>query len=80
MQVQRGINLRSGGGYTNALAQIESVCTFKNSVLKGHCHEHNFKNSTAQKHLHHCKPINSGQVFVKLLYQCTEAKYRVISL
>ena len=50
-------------------------------LLKGHCHEHNFKNSTAPKTcLHHWKSINSGQVFLKLLYQCTEAKYRVISL
>ena len=29
-------------------------CSIKNTTIrtKGHCHEHNFKNSTAQKHVY----------------------------
>ena len=46
--------------------------------LKGHCHEQKF--NSPKTCLHHWKAINSGQVFLKLLYQCTETKYRVISL
>ena len=47
--------------------------------LKGH--EHNFKNSTVQKHIYTIGNLLTVVKFsVKLLYQYTEDKYRVISL
>ena len=38
--------------YTDTKGACQSVRIIGVSVLKGHCHEHNFKNSTAQKHVY----------------------------
>ena len=69
------------GGDGCPFGKNESACSFLVSFLKGALSRAYLQKFNSPKTcLHHWKPINSGQLFLKLLYQCTEARYRVISL
>ena len=60
--------------------KLLKCCTeIKETLLNGH--EHNFINSAAQKHVYtNGNLLTVVKYFLKLLSQCTEDKYKVISL